>query len=323
MTREWSDEVKKEMWAQMFKTNKAQYNRCLEPTHKCEHTAIRAHSIQNSRILDNMVVDNHVTAFTRRIDKDKGPIIDFGPVGRNQATTFTGLCAKHDNETFSAIDNEEIDLNNNEHLFLLSYRAVYRQYHAALDAGLKIQSTYQKRIDMGLEPEGELSEFGQIATDKLLMAWMIYRYKVDYDLAYIKGSYDSIHHDLFSYDTECPTIAACALFAVDDQIKDDDHLRVAINVLPVTKEKTFVILSYREKDSSHARTALSRVIDSKGCHQQYEISKLILNNCENFVICPTYFDSWSDTKKNAIRDYYIKTIFKGDLNYESPDIHLF
>lgn len=323
MTHEWSDEVKKEMWAQMFKTNKAQYNRCLEPTNRCEQKAIRAHSIQNSRILDNMVANNHVTAFARRIDKDNGPIIDYGSVGRNQATTFTGLCAEHDNEIFSAIDDEEIDLNKIEHLFLLAYRAVYRQYHAAVEAGAKIQSAYQKRIEMGLEPEDELSEIGKIATHKLLMAWMSYRYKVDYDLAYLNGSYDSIHHDSFSYDVYYPTIAACALFAVDNQVKDGEHLRVAINILPVTKKKTVVILSYREKDSSHARMALDRVINSEGHHQQYEISRLLLNNCENFVICPTYFDSWSDNKKSAIRDYYIKTIFKGDLNYESPDIFLF
>lgn len=323
MTPEWSDEIKKEMWAQMFKTNKAKYDRCLEPTYKCEQQAIRAHSIQNSRILDNMVVDNHVTAFTRRIDKDKGPIIDFGPVGRNQATTFTGLCAKHDNEIFSAIDDEEIDLCNKAHLFLLSYRAVYRQYHAALEAASKIQAAYQRRIDMGLEPKDELSEFGHIATHKLFMAWMSYRYKVDFDFAYFKRSYDSIHHDSFSYAVDCPTIAACALFAVDDQIKDNDHLCVAINILPVAKKNTVVILSYRDKDSSHARMALGRVIDSKGHHQQYEISKLLLNNCENFVICPTYFDSWSDTKKDVIKDYYIRTILEGDLSYESPDIFLF
>ena len=323
MTGEWTDEVKKEMWAQMFETMKAKYDRCLEPTYKCDEKAIRAHSIQNSRILDNMVVDNHVTGFTRKIDKDSGPIIDFGPIGRKQATTFTGLCAKHDNEIFSAIDDEEIDLNNKEELFLFSNKAVIRPYHAALETASKIQSAYQKRIDMGLEPEGEMSEFGMMATQKMFMAWMSYRYKVDYDLSYIRGSYDSIHHDAFSFDVDCPTIAACALFAVDDQIKDEDHLRVAINILPVTKKNTFVILSYRENDSSHARLALGRVIDSEGYHQKYEISKLILNNCENFFICPAYFDTWSDTKKDAIRDYYIRTIFEGDISYESPDIYLF
>lgn len=323
MIQEWNDEMRNKMLASLFETNKFQYNRCLEPTDKCVKKAIRAHSIQNSRILDNMVVDNHVTAFTRKIDKNKGPIIDYGSVGRNQATTFTGLCAKHDNEFFSAIDDEEINLNNERQLFLLAYRAAYREYHASLESASKIQSAYQELIKIGLEPENELSEKGMIATERLMIAWLNYRYKTDFDIAYFSKSYASIHHDTFVYELNNPTIAVCALFSVDHQMIDGDYLRIVLNVLPVTKNQTYVILSYREKDSTRGRTALDRVINSRGEHQKYELSRFILNNCDNFVICPTYFDSWSDKKKTAIREYYIKTILEGDLNYESPELYLF
>jgi hypothetical protein len=70
----------------------------------CESSAIRAHSIQNSQTLDLLVRNNHVKTLTKRIDKEKGPEISFGDVGRNQATTFEGFCSRHDAEIFAPID---------------------------------------------------------------------------------------------------------------------------------------------------------------------------------------------------------------------------
>lgn len=322
MIQEWTDDIKKEMLASFFKTQCKDYNRCLEPLLKCNQKAIRAHSVQNSRILDNLVDNDHVNAFTRRIDKDTGPVIDYGLVGRNSATTFTGLCGTHDRDIFSPIDNEEINLENKLHLFLLAYRAVFRGLHAIMDGAMKIQTGYLKRIELGLEPKDELSDIGKIATERLMISWLTYRYKTDFDLAYIEKTYDDIHHDTFIFALEKPTIAVCSLFSIDNHLIDGDYLRVVLNVLPVTRDKTYVILSYRKKDSDHARTALDRVINSTGLHQRYEISRFILNNCENFVISPQYLDSWSDKKKETIRDYFIKTIFEGDMEYESPELYL-
>lgn len=323
MTQEWTDDIKKEMLDSFFKTNKDNLNRCLEPTLKCDQKAIRAHSVQNSRILDNLVADDHVSTLTHRIDKDSGPVIDFGLVGRNSATTFTGLCGKHDHDIFYEIDNEEINLEKNLHLFLLAYRAVFREYYAIIDGAIKIQSGYLKRVELGVDPEDVPSDAGMFATEKMFTAWLTYRYKTDFDLAYINKTYDDIHHDTFSFDLDNPTIAVCSLFSVDNHYIDDDYLRVTLNVLPVTKNKTYIVLSYREKDADHARAALDRVINSTGVHQKYELSRLVLNHCENFVISPSYLDTWSEKKKETIKDYFIKTIFKGDLEYESPELYLF
>lgn len=323
MTQEWTDDTKKEMLASFFKTQKKDYNRCLEPLLKCDQKAIRAHSVQNSRILDNLVVNDHVSAFTRRIDNEIGPVIDYGLVGRNSATTFTGLCGTHDHDIFFSIDNEEISLENNLHLFLLAYRAIFRGLYATIDSAVKIQSGYLKRVEQGLEPKGGLSDIGKIATEKMMISWLTYRYKTNFDLAYIQKIYDDIHHDTFIFDLEKPTIAVCSLFSVDDQLVDGDYLRIALNVLPVSTDKTYVVLSYREKDANHARASLDRVINSTGMPQKYELSRLILNHCENFVISPLYLDSWSEKKKETIKDYFIKTIFEGDLEYESPELYLF
>ena len=126
MKKSTEEEIRKKMLASFFKTAKAEFNRCLEPSMSCKNKAIRAHSVQNSSILENLCENGHVITFKGRIDKDEGPKLDLGLVGRNSATTFTGLCSKHDHEIFFEIDNNEINSENQQHLFLLAYRSVYR-----------------------------------------------------------------------------------------------------------------------------------------------------------------------------------------------------
>jgi hypothetical protein len=50
-------------------------------------------------------------------------------IGINEASTFEGFCNKHDTEVFSPIEANNIDYNNMEHLFLLLYRSITREYY--------------------------------------------------------------------------------------------------------------------------------------------------------------------------------------------------
>lgn len=323
MSAEWTEEKRKEMLASFFKTANNEFNRCLEFSMTCKKKAIRSHSIQNSRILDNLVADGHVTMFKPRIDKNSGPQIDYALVGRNNATTFSGLCREHDNSIFKPIDDETIDLENKQHLFLLAYRAVHRELHATMDAAAKIQSSYMKRTELGLDPKDVPSEAGMVAVQKMMISWGTYRYKTDFDIAYVEQDFDKICHNTFVFDLERPTIAVCALFSVDNYVANDDALRIALNIFPISQTKTYVVISYRRVDSDHAQAALDRILTSKGFHQRYELSRFILNNCENFVMSPTYVDSWSDEKKKAIKGYFISTILEGDMEFQSPELYLF
>lgn len=323
MKRSTDDEIRKKMLASFFRTDKAEFNRCLEPSMSCKNKAIRAHSVQNSRILENLCENGHVTTFKRRIDKDQGPQIDLGLLGRNSATTFTGLCSKHDQEIFSEIDNDEINLENKQHLFLLAYRSVHRELHATMEAAAKIQSAYLQRVDLGLDPAEQHSEAGMTAVAKMIISWQTWKYKTDFDEVFLNGNFELIAHDTITINHTHPTIAVSSLFSMDDYILKDDELRVVLNVVPVSKNQTFIIFSYRDQEANIARTALDRILNSTGMHQLYEISRLILNNCENFVLSPKYVETWEAAKKETIRNYYISTILKGDMQFQSPGLYLF
>lgn len=61
MSNRADEEMRKKMLSSFFKTDKAEFNKCLEPSMKCENKAIRAHSVQNSRILENLTENGYMS----------------------------------------------------------------------------------------------------------------------------------------------------------------------------------------------------------------------------------------------------------------------
>jgi hypothetical protein len=98
----------KELFASFLRIDKSQFSRCLESSFQCSERAIRAHSVQNSHVLDQLARDGHVVGLTPSVTLAEGPKIDFALVGRNQATTFTGLCSRHDDLIFAPIEKPEL-----------------------------------------------------------------------------------------------------------------------------------------------------------------------------------------------------------------------
>jgi hypothetical protein len=129
----------------------------LWPGDKCPKKAIRAHSVQNNGVLDALSRSGHVVMPRLRTSFDQPPQFVFREVGRNKATTFTGLCGEHGYALFEPIEAHPIDLGKKNHLFLLAYRAVLKEAHAARKSAIDLQLSYQKGIEKGLFPKDEPS----------------------------------------------------------------------------------------------------------------------------------------------------------------------
>src|ERR1700683_2516312 len=115
--------------ARFFRTHNSRFDKCLEPRMKCGQKAIYAHSIQNARVIDLIVTKGHVIAPTIKFSKTSYQI-EFKSIGRNEASTFTGLCNEHATRLFKPLDTKPFDFNDREQLFLLAYRSVTRELHA-------------------------------------------------------------------------------------------------------------------------------------------------------------------------------------------------
>lgn len=317
------NDIEKEMLACAFNADNLKFKKCLEPSMQCDGQIIRAHTVQNSKVLDLLVRDGHVVSLGHWFEQDKGPVIGYKLVGRNEATTFTGLCDEHDREIFRPIDTNDINIENQQHLFLLAYRAVLRGLHATMEGVLKIQSVYLKKVELGLDPKNQPSQAGMEAVAHMMRSWRTFRYKYEYDQVYISETYGSICHETGLLDVDRPTFAASVLFSTDTYDPAEDIRCIALNVLPVAAQKTLVVISWLPRDAAWLRQKFSDLLLSKGHYFRYLLSKTILKYSENFVISPGYFDDWTIEKRDAIRDYFADTLMQNDFDRENEHLYLF
>src|SRR2546428_2829876 len=238
------DPSKKRLLTALFKIDNWEYGKCFAPPGPCARPAIRAHSVQNARSLDLLARNGHVTGITRRIDAERVPVIAFGDVGRNLATTFAGLCAEHDQEVFAPIDRQPFDPANPQHLFLVAYRATFREIHATCAAGSKFQAGFRERVRAGLDPADAPSPAGNAALERMFVAYETYMYKTAFDEAYFGGDFARVLHDVIDIPTPRPTVAACALFSVRGVERDGDWVRACLNILPLSATRSVAIFSY-------------------------------------------------------------------------------
>ena len=232
--------------------------------------------------------------------------ISFKRVGKNNATTFSGLCARHDNDLFQAVDDDLPDINNKNHLFLLAYRAVLREYHVVLQNAVRFQSTYQKEVEVGLSSGHEPSRLGMIATAHLLNAREFYKFKRYFDCDYLSENWSRLEHHVLLLENQSPSIAVSSLFSLDD-VDAPDTPRVALSVFPIRTDVA-VVLSAISRDMPFVRAFLHPLLTGEPYLQRYLLSKLVLESCDNFVIAPAYYDSMPQESKEAIAQFYVDTI---------------
>jgi len=102
----------------------------------------------------------------------------------------------------------------------------------------------------------------------------------------------------------------------------NDPKFIMFNVFPLNN-KCYIVFSFRLEHKNLITKFLSPILQAKGEHQLYLISKLILQNCENFVINPEYFNTFSEEKKNNVIEYFFRNIKGNKINYDNKDLFLF
>jgi hypothetical protein len=306
----------------VFELQKLSFERCLEPSEACSGSAIRAHSIQNANVLDKLCRDGHVVMPRLKAQRSGGPDVVFESVGRHRATTFTGLCSKHDQAIFAPIDNCGIDLCSEEHLFLLAYRSVLRELHAVLTVAVKIQLAFQEKVDLGLVKGDVPTPEGMMAIEHITRAFDTYEHKREYDAAYSAREYGLIEHLHFFEHGWLPTLAVSSLFSLDDVIVGDDVARVALNVYACENGAT-AVFSYLNDHARCIRPILEPFRAASGAQRLRMLSARVLNSCENFVIAPGFWNGLDDSRKRAIRDFYVSSLLVDAEDSGREDLMLF
>jgi hypothetical protein len=298
-----------------FATQKITIEKCLAPTGGCTKRGIRAHSIQNSRVMQLIHDKNKVVMMRSRVDK-RGLRVELELVGRNQASTFAGLCSLHDAEIFRPIDTEDFNPRSQQHLFLIAYRSVYREFHSIMEGAVRLQSLFVKAVEDGKVSAHEQSPVMLIATEGLLRSYSFYGYKTaHFDIPYLRAAFDAVEHDVVIFEDQAPTIAASTFNSLEPIITPGGFVGIIINVIPLPGRRMVVVFSYAASEASKARTFLDRILSATGERQKYELSKHLLAVTENFALNPRFVASWAKERRQAVTAAFQRTI-----NVANPDV---
>jgi hypothetical protein len=307
-----------QMRGMYFKIQNWNLNRCLAPGPQCPNTAIRAHTVQNGRVMDILERSGHVKRIVIR-STNAGVKLSFEDIGRNLASTFEGFCSTHGTQLFIPIDTTPLDPTNEEQLFLLTYRSVARETHSVMEGASKIQSAYQSRIQVGIDTGLEPEPVGLQAVAHMANAYETWEYKERLDTALLKRDFQSLRYIVIAIQHTRPALAVSSTFTLEDR-KETKTVRLTINLIPQNLETSFVIFGFLPENEQRVREFLMRILDTEDDYQKYLLSKLILTHCENFVISPTIFDSWSTEKVSAVEGFFRETLHE---NKEREDQNLY
>lgn len=146
--------------------NEARIKVCLHPDNQhCNDKIIKAHAIQNNRILKKLCVDGEL------ITTDGQSHLFFQDTqkkGRKIATTFTGFCGYHDKTTFQEIEDKEFE-GTIKQIFLFTYRTMAWHYQKKMEQFNAHCIVGNKLSNLGyvFDENSTSEEFGNMLEDGL------------------------------------------------------------------------------------------------------------------------------------------------------------
>lgn len=222
-------------------------------------------------------------------------------VSRNDASTFTGLCSKHDTELFKAIDTDPLDVGNCEHLRQLAYRSVMREMHIELANG---ELAWAMHEEICKERQADPNE---VATKASLLfiafnkkAHEVFRYRIKhFDKPSEKGNAPNLRHLIIEMDNQQPVLAVSSLFSTGFT-EQGDMIGPTLNIVPLNEKKSVAIISYPHEQETAVKTSLAKIFDADEQTLKYELAKLVIQRVESFTLSPTHYDTWSEDKRARV-----------------------
>jgi len=231
-------------------------------------------------------------------------------IGLSTASTFTGFCAKHDDETFAPIEKCDLQRGDAEQVFLLGYRSVCREL-------------FTKRLQARQAPElGRLSR----GSGFVIKGWLrkmlgdyrlavdagledISAHKSDYDRVLVEKRYDEVFWYWVTLDS-APEFVCSGAFAPENDFEDQelqvygDYNReldiICFNLLPAAS-KGAAVLSWLAKDAFSSE-ALVRSLN-RMCKEAipHALVRLAFEYIENVFSDPRWWNCLDDWSRESLQ----------------------
>ena len=301
--------------------------RCLiGPRSDCSGKLVEAHSIQKAKL--RLIADEQGRVYTMIPDMMKSiAMMSAKENTRDQQflqhrsinssmMTRKWACSYHDSITFSKIEKESIDLNNEEHCLLLAYRSVLFDF---------FQKCVVLKWFQELAWEFQTNMFFPQIFNHSERKRMVDKFKIQMEGALLRlknGEDSSMSHKIITINST-PIVAATIVTWREgesinaprelDEIKRANLLRplselpLFITVYP-EHDRNVAILSFPKGWDSLVRVFMPAFWEEDVNRASALLSKTILEETENIMISPAAWHSFSVEKQKRILDQFIVTM---------------
>ena len=295
----------------------------------CSSAIIKAHSIQNNRILKYIAKEGKVLSFEPSMSGGA----NLSELGRKKASTFTGFCEKHDQDIFRPIEQSNLyEPGNSEQEFLYAYRALaYSHYGKKFECKVyrKILEMMENQDDGNIAkylnnhppfPNGYYDYNIRVFSSKLagakdaLETYENFRKSTNINLD--RQRYFKICTIRSSFNSEFPVAVSSTLFleydlennAINEYTNPMKPLIPSFLTVFPQSGKTYVLFSYFNKHMNFFRKLKNQFVELDLNMKKVVITNLIVNYVENFFVNPDYFSSLDDKMQKEIDELYNYTV---------------
>jgi hypothetical protein len=279
---------------------------------KCSANIINAHSLQRLGSLSRLEADvngnKSVFALTEKQINPKTGLFELKPVGKKTASTFFGFCGNHDVKIFQSIEQnpELLDIESNEHCFLLSFKAFAISYHRKKE-DINLLSTKDKTLISNIK-----KYFGTENIEELLEGSKL-------GLQDMEPNKEILIKALYSKDYSCldffavelnytAPIAMCMLTSppyffdgTQMNISSDPEYQysdIFTSIIPL-KSKTLIVLAAFEHEPK-GFTYLKELENMNDNSFDKALTWHILTNSENCFFSPIWYDKLDEKQKHFL-----------------------
>lgn len=284
---------------------------CIHPDNdNCSEKIVKAHSIQNNRIL-NQIMRNGEVYMVKAAMTEHSYRFKFKSIGRKVATTFTGFCGFHDKILFQPIEDTEY-VGSEHQNFLFAYRVFSFEYHKKLEA----QNASKKKLDGKPSLVKNKRYMNQFEGYDLAIRDSI-RHKEVFDEALLNQDYGIVETVSFKLEGAA-RLAVCSGFFLEYDLKGKRVNKLAdvengmkllmVNVFP-QNESTIVLFSWLKEDSDTYSEFREQLLSLTSAEIIQLLNNLIPAYSENVVYNPDFIDNWNENEKKNYLDVFKHSMF--------------
>ena len=277
---------------------KAQFKECIYPDKSCcSEKIIKAHSIQNNKILARISDNGKVYMPAAK------PELHFQlqkEYGRKEASVFTGFCGFHDKTVFQPIEDNDFN-GSKEQIFLYIYRAFALEFHRKQEVVNMEQIMFSNKPSIvnipGLMKDGKTG-FAMSVNDYL-------EEKAIFDNALLNSQYDVLTSFVWTFDGfsnfaatggEAPSLDFESN-KIQDLLNPNIPVRhIYISVFPENNKKYAIIAWLKQFDNvfSSIGKKLNEISESE---KRNYINNTLPMITENIAIKPSSWDALPEHSK--------------------------